>query len=50
MERRIGPLLLGIYLILTGLLALLPELHFLQAGLLLALLALVAGIFIVLGR
>jgi hypothetical protein len=48
-----GPLglrLLGVWLLVTGLLILAPGLHFSGAGTLLAVLALVAGILILLGR
>ena len=43
-------LLLGIWLILTGLLGVVPRLAFAGSGTVLALLALVAGILILLGR
>lgn len=48
--RSIGMLLLAIYLILTGLLALIPSLAIPYAGVILGLLALIAGILILLGR
>lgn len=48
--RSIGMLLLAIYLILTGLIALIPSLAIPYAGVILGLLALIAGILILLGR
>ncbi len=48
--RSIGMLLLAVYLILTGLLALIPSLAIPYAGVILGLLALIAGILILLGR
>ena len=46
--KNIGFLLLGIWLILTGLAAFVPDIAGL--GMILAILAIVAGIFILLGR
>ena len=46
--KNIGMLLLGIWLILTGLAAFIPALGGL--GVILAILAIAAGVFIVLGR
>lgn len=48
--KSLGMLLLGIWLILTGLLALVPALAFAGSGTVLAVLALIAGILILLGR
>ena len=49
-NKKIGLLLLGIWLIVGGLMALMPRLSFEGAGSLMAVLAIVAGIFIVLDR
>ena len=49
LTRNLGLLLLGIWLILTGLLTLL-RLTIPESGLILAVLAIVAGVFILLGR
>lgn len=46
----LGTLLLGVWLIVYGVLALAPGLNFGGSGTLLAVLALVAGILIVMGR
>lgn len=46
--RNIGTILLGIYLILVGVVALVPTLAI--PGVVLAVLALLAGIFILIGR
>ncbi len=48
--KSLGMLLLGIWLILSGLLALVPALAFAGSGTVLAVLALIAGILILLGR
>jgi hypothetical protein len=48
-ERRIGPLLLAIYLILQGL-ALLTDFRLPFSPLIMGLLALIAGIFLLVGR
>ena len=48
--KSIGMLLLGIWLILTGLLGLIPTLAFAGSATVLAVLALIAGILILLGR
>jgi hypothetical protein len=50
LTKSLGMLLLGIWLILTGLLGLVPGLAFAGSGTVLAVLALVAGILILLGR
>jgi hypothetical protein len=50
LTKSLGMLLLGIWLILTGLLGLVPGLGFAGSGTVLAVLALVAGILILLGR
>jgi hypothetical protein len=49
LTKNLGMLLLGIWLILTGLLALL-RLTIPESGLILAVLAIVAGVLILLGR
>jgi hypothetical protein len=48
--RSIGMILLAVYLILSGLLALLPSATIPYGGIILGLLALVAGILLLLGR
>ena len=48
--QKWGVLLLGIWLILTGLLVLVPALVFQGAGTVLAVLAVVAGILIIIDR
>lgn len=48
--KNIGMLLLAIFLILTGLVVLVPALAFNGHGTVLAVLAIVAGVFILLGR
>jgi hypothetical protein len=50
MKRSIGMILLAIWLILTGLMALVPSMTLPYAGVILGLLALVAGILILIGR
>jgi len=49
LNRNLGTLLLGIWLVLTGLMSLI-DLHFSGLGMIMAVLALVAGLLIVLGR
>jgi len=49
LNRNLGTLLLGIWLVLTGLISLI-DLHFSGLGMIMAVLALVAGLLIVLGR
>ena len=49
LTRNLGLLLLGIWLILTGLLTLL-RLNLPESGLILAVLAIVAGVLLLLGR
>ena len=48
--KNIGMLLLAIWLILTGLFVLVPRLSFSSEGTVMAVLAIVAGVFILLGR
>ncbi len=48
--KNIGMLLLAIWLILTGLIVLVPALAFNGVGTVLAILAIVAGVFILIGR
>ncbi len=48
--KNIGMLLLAIWLILTGLVVLVPALAFNGIGTVLAILAIVAGVFILIGR
>jgi hypothetical protein len=48
--RPVGMILLAIYLILTGLLALILSVAIPYAGIILGLLALIAGILILIGR
>ena len=48
--KNIGMFLLAAWLILTGLIAIAPRLTFSQMPMLMAVLALVAGIFILLGK
>ncbi len=50
LPHRAGSLLLGVWLVATGLLALFPSLHFAAAGTVLALLALAAGVLILMER
>jgi ABC-type Na+ efflux pump permease subunit len=50
LTKNVGLLLLGLWLIITGLVALVPSLNVAGMNLILAVLALVAGIFILLGR
>jgi hypothetical protein len=50
LPSKVWLLLLGIWLIATGLLALVPELNFRHSGVLLALLAVAAGILVLLDR
>ena len=50
MKRSIGMILLAIWLILTGLMSLVPSMTLPYAGIILGLLALVAGILILIGR
>lgn len=48
--KNIGMLLLAIWLILTGLFVLIPRLSFQGEGTLMAILAIAAGVFILIGR
>jgi len=48
-SRRVGPLLLAVWLIATGLLSLLP-ISFPASGIILALLAVAAGVLLLIGR
>ena len=48
--KNIGMLLLAIWLILGGLFVLVPRLSFGSEGTLMAILAIVAGVFILIGR
>lgn len=48
-SRNLGTLLLGIWLVLTGLIQLI-HLHFSGLSLLMAVLALIAGLLVVIGR
>lgn len=48
--KNIGMLLLAIWLILTGLMVLIPAITFNGIGTVLAILAIVAGVFILIGR
>jgi hypothetical protein len=48
--KNIGMLLLSIWLILTGLFVLVPTVAFNGLGTLMAILAIVAGVFILIGR
>ncbi len=50
LQRSAGMLVLGIWLLAQGLLVLVPALHFAGSGTLLALLALAAGVLILLDR
>jgi hypothetical protein len=50
MTKNIGMILLAIWLILTGLIALVPAISFNGIGTVLAILAIVAGVFILIGR
>jgi hypothetical protein len=49
-QRNAGMLVLGIWLVAQGLITLVPALHFAGSGSLLALLALAAGVLLLLGR
>jgi hypothetical protein len=49
-SKNVGMLLLGIWLILSGLVALVPAVYFSGMGAVLAILAVLAGIFILLRR
>ncbi|HVT16183.1 MAG TPA: hypothetical protein VHQ90_08410 [Thermoanaerobaculia bacterium] len=48
--RSIGMILLGIYLVLVGLMALIAGFHFPYSPIIMGLLALLAGILIIAGR
>lgn len=50
LPNRLGALLLGIWLIATGVLVLVPSLNFSGAGTILALIAIVAGVLLLLER
>jgi hypothetical protein len=49
-NRKFGPLLLGIWLIVYGLMVIVPALSFQGAGTILAILAIAAGVLIILDR
>ena len=48
--KNIGMLLLAIWLILTGLFTVVPSLNFAQEAMVMAILGIVAGVFIAIGR
>ena len=48
--KNIGMLLLAIWLILTGLFTVVPALNFAQEAMVMAILGIVAGVFILIGR
>jgi hypothetical protein len=48
--KNIGMLLLGVWLILTGLMVIVPGLSFPEMPKVMAVLALVAGVFVLLGK
>ena len=49
-SKNIGMLLLGIWLIVTGLIALVPALFFNGLGVIMAILAVLAGVFILMRK
>ena len=49
-SRKFGPLLLGIWLIARGVIGLVPSLNFPHSGELLAILAIVAGVAVLMDR